>query len=93
MKTRNIYILFLILLIAVSVSGQMQGTIISPELHKDNKVTFRISAPEATKAILSGSCMDCDQSLEIMNLLKITKGYGALLLIRWLLNTIPILLP
>ncbi|MEJ2006011.1 MAG: alpha/beta hydrolase-fold protein [Cyclobacteriaceae bacterium] len=71
MKTFNkfsvgIYILFL--LISVPAMAQMPPQLQSPEVHEDNRVTFRIQAPKAEEVAVAGSWLPMGETV------KMTKG-------------------
>ena len=55
---RTLSVLFVVVLICTTASAQQAlfggQDIISPEVHADNTVTFRLSAPEATRVEISG---------------------------------------
>lgn len=57
MKTQNMFrlVLTLALLSATTLNAQMfRFNIVSPEVHEDNSITFRFSAPDAISVELSG---------------------------------------
>lgn len=58
---KSIYIIFFLGFLTVTVLGQQdifrQNPIVSPDIHKDGTVTFRLSAPDAQKVTISGSWM------------------------------------
>ena len=59
MKTKNLIVLFIVLLLAGRLNAQMWGQkpILSPEILNDNKITFRLFAPDAQKVELNGNWM------------------------------------
>jgi Enterochelin esterase and related enzymes len=58
---KKILLSFILGLIAISMNAQQisfaRHQILSPEIHPDNSVTFRINAPNATKVTISGDWM------------------------------------
>jgi enterochelin esterase family protein len=51
------FIFFLLLGIQSNAQNQRGPRVVSPEIHPDNKVTFRLLAPDATKVTISGNWM------------------------------------
>ncbi len=58
----HIFFLFAVFGI-VSVSAQQRRNIVSPEIHKDNTVTFRFAAPQAEQVELSGQFLSKNLSM------------------------------
>jgi enterochelin esterase family protein len=50
---KRIFLVFAILLLAVAVSAQTPPPLISPEVHSDNRVTFRFRGPNAKEVSVS----------------------------------------
>lgn len=59
MKKLSFLIIILAVIFTVQLNAQMQRgpRVVSPEIHPDNKVTFRLLAPNATKVTVSGNWM------------------------------------
>lgn len=59
MKKQSFLLIIIAVIFTVQLNAQNQRgpRVVSPEIHPDNKVTFRLLAPEATKVTISGNWM------------------------------------
>src|SRR5215203_7422322 len=60
---RIFYILTTLFLVGITAKGQRAPSISSPEVHADNKVTFRYYSRTAQKVLLSGEFLTANQAM------------------------------